>query len=313
MNPDLSHLRVTVVDLMGVFLPGVIWTVLIATLKESFPQGSAEVSPIAAARELLAPGRSVGFYIVSSVLALIVGYVAKTIAIPPSERLTRFLDARLARLVRRPGKPPFDEHLQAADETAWTMALGLGYQNFKPSDYRFPYHAIHSEPQNVHYYGKIIELVEARIGLKWNWIPRSQVFASCKRMLKLHAAPLWEEAEYREAEVRMLASLFMAALFSLVLATLQYAFADVSNSSWALASLAATFLLCFAFRARRLREVESVYFAFLSALPLIPITTEAVATDGTGVAERPVEGKGRSRTTQGLKRTDTTLSHGPAA
>ena len=280
MNPDLSHLRVTVVDFMGVFLPGVVWTILIATLRESFTQSSAGVSPIAVAIELLAPSRSVGFYIVSAVLALIVGYVAKTVAIPPSEILARLLDAQVARRVyqpdgpQKPSKASPDERLQAVDETAWVTALGLGYKSLKPSDYRFPYHAIHSDPQNVYYYRKIIDIVESRIGLKWYRIPSSQVFASCKRMLKLHATALWEEAEYREAEVRMLASLFLAALFSLVLAILQYAFVGVFNSNWALASLVATLLLCFAFRARRRREVEAVYFSFLSALPLIPITKE---------------------------------------
>ncbi|HEX4965661.1 MAG TPA: hypothetical protein VF173_32925 [Thermoanaerobaculia bacterium] len=309
MNPDLSHLRVTVVDLMGVFLPGVIWTILIATLQESVSQSSAGVSPISVAQEFLAPGRGVGFYIVSSVLALIVGYVAKTIAIPPSERLARLLDGRVARLFHRPGRPlkaPSAERLQAGDETAWTKALRLGYENLASSDYQFPYHAIHSAAQNVHYYGKILELVEARLGLKWNWIPRSQLFASCKRMLKLHAAPLWEDAEYREAEVRMLASLFLAALFSLMLTAVQYVFGGVFNSNWAVASLAATVLLCFAFRARRCREVESVYFAFLSALPLIPITMEeAGEASGTGVTQRSSEDQGRSHT--GLKRTDTAL------
>ena len=313
MNPDLSHLRVTVVDLMGVFLPGVIWTVLIATLKESFVQSSGGNSPISVARELLAPGRSAGFYVVSSVLALIVGYVAKTIAIPPSEILARLLDAPVTRL-RRPPNPPSDQHVQVAEENAWTKALGLAYKSLGPSDYRFPYHAIHSKPENAHYYGKIIQLVEARIGLKWYLIPRSQVFATCKRMLKLHAAPLWEEAEYREAEVRMLASLFLAALFSLALSILQSAFVGALNLNWALASLAATFLLCFAFRARRRREVESVYFSFLSALPIIPITAEeAGVINSPSATQSSVEGKGRSRTTQGLKRTDTALSRGPTA
>ena len=106
-------------------------------------------------------------------------------------------------------------------------------------------------------------------------------------------------------DAAMLRVLFLAALFSLMLSTLQYAFAGVFNSNWALASLAATLLLCFAFRARRRREVESVYFSFLSARPLIPITKEeagVVAVAGTGVTQGP-EGKGRSRTTQRLQRT----------
>jgi hypothetical protein len=92
-------------------------------------------------------------------------------------------------------------------------------------------------------------------------------------MLKLYATSLWEEAEYREAEVRLLASLFMASLFSLVLAAIRSVSAREFHSTWISVSVASTLLLCLAFRARRRYEVESIYFAFLSSLPLIQAKT----------------------------------------
>jgi hypothetical protein len=88
--------------------------------------------------------------------------------------------------------------------------------------------------------------------------------------LKLHATSLWEEAEYREAEVRMLASLFLASLFNLILVAVDGIRHQQVDVGWALWAIGAATIVCLALRVRRRREVESVYFATLAALILIP-------------------------------------------
>lgn len=249
MNPDFSHVRVTVVDLMGVFLPGTIWALLLVTLDEVVKVPASRNTPVDITLYLfteVAPKVGVGFYVVGAIIALIVGYVAKYVAIRLAEPISTVLDAPIARLSGRLKR-----------ETKLTC---------KASDHRFPYDVLH---RRTDYYGVLAGILEFRLGIPRTSIPTGQFFGTCKRLLKLHAPALWEEAEQREADVRMLASLVLAGLFSLSLAVLQAILGGAVSYAWLSTSIASSLFLCFAYRARRRREVESVYFATLAALPLI--------------------------------------------
>jgi hypothetical protein len=253
MNPDLSHVRVTIVDLMGVFLPGAVWTLLLATLGKVLQSGGS--TPVGVINSIFAgsaPRLGAGFYIAALITVLIVGYVAKYVAVKTAEYLViTYLVVPLARLRHRlkTGKP-------------WTG---------KPSDFLFPYNAYH---EGTPYFDKIVKAVESRLGIKRAEMASGQLFGTCKRLLKLHAPTLWEEAEQREAEVRMLASLVLAALFSLIVALLQATVHGNSTRAWALTSLASGIILVLAYRRRRRLEVVSVYFAVLAALPIIEAAVE---------------------------------------
>ncbi len=253
MNPDLSHVRVTIVDLMGVFLPGAVWTLLLVTLGMVLQGGGGTpVRVINTIFEGSAPRLGAGFYIAALITVLIVGYVAKYVAVKTTEYLViTYLIAPLARLRHRfrTGKP-------------WPG---------KPSDFLFPYNAYH---EGTPYFDKIVKAVETRLGVKRAEMASGQLFGTCKRLLKLHAPTLWEEAEQREAEVRMLASLVLAALFSLIVALLEAARHGISTQTWVLTSLVSAIILVLAYRRRRRLEVVSVYFAVLAALPIIEAALE---------------------------------------
>jgi hypothetical protein len=51
----------------------------------------------------------------------------------------------------------------------------------------------------------------------WDDLPGYQPFEACKELVKLHVPQVLEEVQGREAQVRMLGSLFLASWFSLML------------------------------------------------------------------------------------------------
>jgi hypothetical protein len=252
MSPDLSHVRVTLIDFMGVFLPGTVWTLLLVLFGKIL-SAPAPLDPIGATKHLfasLAPQMGAGFYVLGLLATLITGYVAKAFAIWPLERLTRMFDLLWARLKQK-GKKAGPKYSFA--------------------DYRFPYDARH---KHARHYQAIEEIVVSRLGIERESISSGHIFSTCKRLLKLHAPPLWEEAEHREAEVRMLASLFLASLFGLALPILEGILQKDLNLTWVFWAAAAALLLCLAFRTRRTREVLSLYFSVLSARLLIPLSKD---------------------------------------
>jgi hypothetical protein len=82
---------------------------------------------------------------------------------------------------------------------------------------------------------------------------------------------LWEECEHREAEVRMIGSLFLAALFSGCSAAIQLVRAGGGISlRWFAASLFAAVVLGYSMRSIRRAEVRYVYLNFLIAARGVP-------------------------------------------
>jgi hypothetical protein len=266
MSADLSHVRLTLIDFMGVFLPGTVWTLLLVLLGGVL-SASTPLDPIVVIVSLfatLAPSMGVGFYVIGFVATLIAGYVAKAFAIWPSERLIRWFDWRRARLADKNKDKDKDKDKE---------------KELRFADYRFPYDAIHKEKL---YYKEVEELAVSRLGIERQSISSGQIFSAGKRLLKLHAPAVWEEVEHREAEVRMLASLFLASLFGFALPLLEGILQKDLNVAWAVSAFVASFLLCLAFRTRRRREVVSLYFAVLAARVLIPMTKEEALREVPG-------------------------------
>ncbi len=145
----------------------------------------------------------------------------------------------------------------------------------------FPYgYKFHNKP----YFKAIRDFVLSKTGHNWGDIfsPSSyQPFETCKRLIKLYTPVLSEEAERREAQIRMLASLLLASVFNFLLALTALlssmdiiffknyfpAYLEKPSSEvlfpWLITSIFILYILGVTFRMRRYREVEDVYLCTL--------------------------------------------------
>jgi hypothetical protein len=94
-----------------------------------------------------------------------------------------------------------------------------------------------------------------------------------KRLLRLVAPALWEELEHREAEVRLLGSLYLASVFSLFLALFEIIRELIVGHQvhlvsvfWLATSIAIALLAGDGFGHLRRREVEYAYLHTLVAV-----------------------------------------------
>ncbi|MCZ8190121.1 MAG: hypothetical protein O9326_10400 [Microcystis sp. LE19-338.1B] len=136
----------------------------------------------------------------------------------------------------------------------------------------FPYQKYYEENKKF-LYSSIKKIVNAELqiqeesdNVKIEKLASCEPFEICKRLLKIRQPVLWEEAQYREAQVRMLASLLLASLFNLILSTL----AIKEEPSWMFTSLVITIIIGQTFRNRRFREVEDVYISTLLVRNSVP-------------------------------------------
>jgi hypothetical protein len=96
----------------------------------------------------------------------------------------------------------------------------------------------------------------------WHDLPGYQPFEACKQLVKLHVPQFLEEVQEREAQVRMVGSLFLASCVSLVLSLRP-------GGYWLLISLVTTVSLRALFRRRRHREVSDIYMITVIARQMI--------------------------------------------
>lgn len=249
MTPKLDPVRLTVVDIMGVFLPGAVWTILLLTLRD-LTSGAAAETPFSLAFSI-AIGDSYGarpvqlgasFYAAFVVVSLLLGYVMMA------------LSSKVAEQISRP----------------WSTLTGT-------RDSLFPYVAKYAAKP---YFAELQRFLRKRLQVDdLQSLPGYQPFETCKRLLKMHAPALWEDAQRREAQVRMLASLLLACVFSAVLAAYATWLRVPSSASWLGWSVGIALLVVYAFRVRRSREVADVY---ISALILAGIEGQS-ATDHDGL------------------------------
>jgi hypothetical protein len=98
---------------------------------------------------------------------------------------------------------------------------------------------------------------------------RTQPFSICKRILREVSPHLWEEAERREAEVRMLGSFLMAALFNfacaVILLTSRGFYVPFEVGIWVAVSLMLVCYLSVSYIKQKKAEVEYVYMNYLVA------------------------------------------------
>ena len=229
MKPEFAPLRVTVVDILGALLPGIVWLVVLATLLQLVTDPKVITTPMSAAMALVDAGSSkgVGFIGLLFLCALAVGYGTKPLTNAPAEVLAAWTGSRFPYANDHSGRP----HLNELEKLALRMTGVEKLEDVKP---------LHVQP-----------------------------FSTCKRYLRVHCPALWEEAEHAEAETRMLGSLFLASAASalLVLVSALLAASWPPEATRAI-TLSALLVLVFglAFRRRRKREVSLVYLNTLIAL-----------------------------------------------
>ncbi|MCG3121406.1 MAG: hypothetical protein ALAOOOJD_04484 [bacterium] len=265
MQTESSPVRLTIVDFMGVFLPGLIWVILLLTMAEVLsPSGWVDdpnpknityaLGGLHRAAFTAAPLGTFA-YVGLALFALLAGYLMKAI---PS-RIAEVSSFAIGVIFF------FPKSIMGFNKIS---ALPGSY---KLKDYLFPYPAIHQKRE----YFKVLEaFVESEVHQPWTDLRGYQPFSICKRLLKIYVPKLWEEIQHREAQVRMLDSLLLAALFSFVLSLIKLVldwhvsrlfFSFRTNMAWLMISIMATVVMAAIYRLRRHREVEDVYHYTLIA------------------------------------------------
>ena len=251
--------NVTIVDLIGALLPGLVWFVLLATVV-SLVRAPSGASPLQTVEDVLQGGTKHGgaFYAGVGLAAILLGWVIKAVGLNLAERLCVcfiWLPHRWLRLWRavRPGR---------REESAEHTRKPAEPPSYSFTDLLFPYDRIvndeHSEAFKV-----ATEFATAHLGVQSTKAPGSQPFDACKLLLRQSEPLCREEVERAEAQVVLLGSLFLAAIFSLATAVVAGILGLTSPWGWIAGSTAAVVLLGYSFRKDRRAEVNRTYLMAL--------------------------------------------------
>lgn len=272
MSPTFTPIRLTIIDFLGVFLPGMVWTILFFTLREMVsPQWNIKpTDPLKVAffiatlpKELSGHEYGAPFYVGLALLSILIGYFNMALSTYPAE----WISIRVSSVIRKI-KASFINLFKCF----WKIKKNQETQETQEIKDNFPYQKYYEENKKF-LYSSIKKIVNAELqiqeesdNVKIEKLASYEPFEICKRLLKIRQPVLWEEAQYREAQVRMLASLLLASLFNLILSTL----AIKEEPSWMFTSLVITIIIGQTFRNRRFREVEDVYISTLLVRNSVP-------------------------------------------
>lgn len=244
MDAKFRSLPLSLIDFFGVLIPGLAWLILLDTARAILTLSSEAVTPLAAATRL-AQLVSQGDPWLRTISIFLIAFVLGNVAKPRAMHLATHWPVRLL---------PTDSD-PSTDKNA---------------DKIFPFHGRHCDKP---YFVAIERLTYDITGCSFADLPGPQPFGVMKRLLRLIAPPLWEELEHREAEVRLLGSVFLAAVFSAFLSVIEIgreAIVDrqvsVQAAGWFLVSVAVALLAGDGFGHLRRREVEFVYLHTLVAV-----------------------------------------------
>jgi len=233
----------TILDVLAVFFPGLVWLILLCTLHEmivewphlvSSPLEVAGIVPTA-----LVWDQTRGPWVTIVISALSIGYGLKPLSMRAAAAVCRSV-------VRREQEK-------------------RGHGTF---DSKFPYHGFFSSRE---WYRDVVQLVSRSSGVWAHDLPGSSPFSAAKRILRLHSPPLWEESERMEAEVRLTGGFLLAALFSVALSATNLVLTIAAlektrvSVSWLVVSVIAAAIFSIGFSRLRLREVEYTYMNVLIA------------------------------------------------
>ncbi len=236
----------TIVDLIAILLPGFLWLILFATTFEVLRQQTPVVpwrvfqgmADRAASNWLIGAG--------ILVMAALVGYVLKPIALQAAEFVVRLrIMEPVLEVVTRP-------HFRR-------YARKMHERGIRLRDLRFPFDALHRDEG---YFLKLKAYFEHHFDCQIETGSGYSLFMFVKRHLRLTSPAMWEECERLEAEVRMSASLLLAVAYSLVLsvvAMVRYRADPLELGFWFAISLAASLAVVSGFMHIRDNEVSYAY------------------------------------------------------
>jgi len=240
MESKIRPIQLSIIDFLGVVVPGVVWLIMIATALRMWIGRSEVVTPITTwlyLSDMLETSNTVALVSGLLLASVVIGYAVK----PKAMRIGAMLALPLFRMHNRFAAIPM-------------------------RDLRYPYRRVHEAMQ---FYSPLVAHLSELMGCDVLQLPGNQPFTTAKRLLRQIAPRLWEECEHVEAEVRLIGALFVAAVFSCLLAllaTVQELLSPAAISGpipWLIVSVAAAVVLGDGFNHMRLREVE---YAYLHAL-----------------------------------------------
>ena len=243
----VRQLHLTIVDIVGALLPGLVWFVLLATLL-NWPAGT----PVQAALWLLAFGKEAGnaFYAAVGLLSVLLGWVIKSAGLDWAEFICAF--------------------------PAWWFSAERGALKWR--DFRFPYTRV-VEARHGRTMEEMIDLATRHLGISSHCAPGKQPFEVCKVVVRQSDAGFAEAAERAEAQVALLGSLFLASVFSFLCAV--SASIPRPHWWWVGASLAAAFFFGYSFHKDRRAEVDRTYYMALMVAERARASTDGLFDETT--------------------------------
>ena len=270
-------INVSIVDLIGALLPGLVWFILLASVVSLArdpgqpisrqPAGATspanpasqsprrvQATPLQAITDVLQFGHNNGnvIYVAVVLVGILLGWVIKASGLDLADRICASPAWLLWRWLKR-----------GRDENAPNATKDAKSSPYRVADFRFPYNRI-VENEHPDALARAKEFATDSMGQLWEKAPRRQPFESCKLVLGQLDPICRDTAERAEAQVALLGSLFLAALFSFVLSLFPLLpLGRPWSWGWTLASGATAAFLGYSFHQDRRAEVDRIYLMAL--------------------------------------------------
>jgi hypothetical protein len=240
MKDYIRPLSLSIVDFLGIIIPGIIFFSEIIILQEIIflkyiPQDSNPLKLVIGFINHTSDNVIVS-WLVFIFFGLLIGYLFKPFVMSFAERLSVLFSLEAIR----------------------------NKKNKKRSYYSFPF--TEKLKEETKYFATIEDIIKNTAKMGYEDLPKANPYSYCKRYLKLLSPNLWEECEHLEAEVRMIGSSFLASIFSAFLSVVTLMVYKMNNPIvlyWFFISVIFTIIMGVGLRKRRNKEVEYTYLLMI--------------------------------------------------
>ena len=269
MGPIFRSINVTVVDFLGIFVPGVAWTVVLSEIflvfssilsRDFCNKRNIILKSTVEVIQAQSPPTPVQIFTFVT-FSIILGYALKVIELLYVERIAAFMAMFYNRFLF------IDDKFKLPNDTTSQEP-----EFHKKIFLRFPYNKYY---KHMSYFSQVKTLVGRVTSYdpdklddpnepEYNKLPGTQPFASCKRLLRLYCPNLWDEVITYEAQVRLMGSTLSAAagflIYTIIYIALYKLQCNIFRSTDVLI-LISSFISCLflAYGFRKIRRVEVKY------------------------------------------------------
>lgn len=240
MKDYIKPLSLSIIDFLGIIIPGIIFFSEIIILQEIvFLKDIAKDSnPVKLVIGFInnTSDNIIVSWLVFIFLGLLIGYFFKPTIMSYAEPISLLFSLEIFRNKKTKGK----------------------------SYYRFPF--TEKFEKETKYFSTIKDIIKNTAMMNYKDLPNSNPYSYCKRYLKLLSPHLWGECEHLEAEARMLGALFLASIFSVFISVVSFVlnkFDLLIVLNWFFISLIFTIIGGVGFGKRRKKEVEYTYLLMI--------------------------------------------------